>query len=109
MKSEPYTSDLFRRPDTDPTYRTLFENVCLTAIDIQFLSSRSALAFNSLAAIIVSHHPLTDDQFANLKSIKFEHDMRKRSDGIAKGRLRGTIDAATDYRLNTALNPARPR
>jgi hypothetical protein len=73
------------------------------------LSPRSAIAFNDLAAIIVSHHPLTDSQFSWLKSIKFEHDMRKRSDGIAKGRLRGTIDQTTDYRLNAALNPARPR
>lgn len=109
MKSEHYLSDLFRRPDTDPTYRTLFENVCLTAIDRQYLSPRSAIALNDLCAAIVSNSQLTDSQFAWLKGIKFEHDMRKRSDAIAKGRLCGTIDQTTDYRLNTAFNPARPR
>lgn len=51
-----------------------------------FLSQRSAMAFINLKSQVSGNAALTDRQFRYLKSIKLEHDMRKRSDAIAQGR-----------------------
>jgi hypothetical protein len=116
-------SDIFTRPDTDPTYQTLFEHTCTTAIDPQFLCLRSAKLFHSLKTYIKHDCPLSEAQFAALKNIKSEHDWRKRSDAIAKAEHErqqkhkkrkfrrpgdftpSSIETRTDQRLNRAFNP----
>jgi hypothetical protein len=96
-------NDIFRRPDTDPAYRTLFETVCLRVVDTAYLSPRSAHAFNELCATIISKRTLSDNQFSLLKRIKFEHDMRRRGfsfDTLAEAER-------IDTKLNTVFNPIK--
>jgi hypothetical protein len=85
------------------------------------LCLRSAELFHSFKTYIKNDCPLSNAQFAALKSIKSEHDWRKRRDAIAKAEHErqkkhkrkfrrpgdftpSSIERKTDQRLNAVFN-----
>lgn len=104
MNITSYPSDIFTSPDTDPHYRTLFEEVCFNAISIEHLCRISTEDFCALRLKHAKLQPLTEEEFYHLKAIKLEHDLCKRSNAIAKGRHKPNFNAY-HRKLDIVYNP----
>lgn len=92
------------RPNLTPTELT-FARICFERIDPNSLKPGARELFQSLASQFAWSETLSPKQLASLKKLKLSHDLAKRSDAIASGRIRFDDDARTDAKLNTVYNP----
>ena len=91
------------RRDLTPTELT-FATVCFERIDPNRLNLRQRELFESLASFFAWDSKLSDKQIQTLKKLKLAHDLHKRSDAIASGRISFDDAARTDAKLNTVYN-----
>lgn len=87
----------------------MFATVCFDRIDPDLLKPGARELFQSLASQFAWHGTLSAKQLASLKKLKMSHDLAKRSDGIARGRISFDDDARTDAKLNCVYNPINGR
>lgn len=92
------------RPTLTPTELT-FARICFERIDPNLLKPGQRQFFEKLESQFAWSETLSPKQLATLKKLKLAHDLRKRSDAIASGRIRFDDDARTDAKLNTVYNP----
>ena len=89
--------------DLTPTELT-FATVCFERIDPNRLKPGARELFTSLASHFQWYGTLSPKQLATLKKLKLAHDLHKRSDAIASGRISFDDAARTDAKLNTVYN-----
>lgn len=93
-----------QRRNLTPTELT-FATVCFERIDPDRLNPGPRKLFQSLSSQFAWDSKLSDAQLATLKKLKLGHDLRKRSDAIARGGISFDDEARTDAKLNTVYNP----
>jgi hypothetical protein len=97
---------LTTRRNLTPTELT-FATICFERIDPNRLKPGARKLFQSLSSQFTWDSKLSDAQLTTLKRLKLGHDLHKRSDAIAKGRISFDDDARTDAKLNTIYNKIR--
>jgi hypothetical protein len=95
---------LTARRNLTPTELT-FARICFERIDPNLLNPGPRELFQSLASQFAWDSKLSDKQLATLRRLKLGHDLHKRSDAIASGRITFDDAARTDAKLNCVFNP----